>query len=260
MGRVGIYRRQIAVIAFAALLGCVPPSARAAGLIDVILSVFGTPPPAASPIQLGPPNAAPAPPQILISRRRSNEFSGVAGYCVRLCDGRYFPLPRLNASSATPVKLCNSLCPGSRTMVYWGTPINEARSSNGTRYSDLTTAFDYRKNTAASCSCNGINNFGTAAVSIREDITLRPGDVVVTEHGMNVFIGSAKWRHGASDFSSLQNYSGFSVDHRRTLSELRSTRVPPATTGQLDFNAHIIFGASPANLAYPKYLLPVQHY
>jgi hypothetical protein len=260
MGRIVVSKRKIAVVAIAALIGCVPLSARAAGLIDVILSVFGAPPPAASPIQQVPPNVASAPLRILISARRSSEFSGVAGYCVRLCDGLYFPLPRLNASSATPVRLCNSLCPGSRTMVYWGAPIDEARSSNGTRYSDLTTAFDYRKHTVANCTCNGTDNFGTAAVSIREDISLRPGDIVVTEYGVKVFIGSARWRHEASDFSSLQNYSGFSVDHRRTLSKLQITRRPPLKTGQLNFNTRIVFGASPqssslippANVAYPK--------
>ena len=39
-------------------------------------------------------------------------------YCVRLCDGRYFPIQR--HANATPVQLCSALCPASQTKVFDG--------------------------------------------------------------------------------------------------------------------------------------------
>lgn len=247
----GAFGRNVAVAAAAALIGSMPLSVQAGDLLEAILGVFGAPPPAASPIQQVPPEVVSAPLRIIITPQSSRAFNGVAGYCVRLCDGRYFPLPRL-ASSVSPAKLCTALCPGSRTMVYWGAPINQARTSNGSRYSDLTTAFDYRKILAPNCTCNGNDIFGTAAISIRADITLRPGDVVVTENGVRVFIGSAEGQHKASDFISAQNYSGLSADHRRTLSEIRLTRRVPLESYAMDFNTRVILGAAPV----PRRKLP----
>lgn len=244
MGEIAALGRSAAVAAVAALIGSIPLSAQAGDLLDAILGVFGAPPPAASPIQQVPPDVVSAPLRITLTPQWSSAFSGVSGYCVRLCDGRYFPLPRF-ASSATPAKLCNGLCPGSRTMVYWGAPIDQARTSNGSRYSDLTTAFGYRKTIAPNCTCNGNDIFGTAAISIRGDITLRRGDVVVTENGARVFIGSAEAEHKASDFTSAQNYSGLSADQRRKIMEIQVTRKAPLESNAMDFNTRVILGAAP---------------
>ena len=38
-------------------------------------------------------------------------------FCVRTCDGRYFPLMRGNAS---PVQMCQAFCPASPTKVFFG--------------------------------------------------------------------------------------------------------------------------------------------
>ena len=163
MDKIGALKRSVIVVVFAGLIGSIPPSAQAGDLIDTILGVFGTPPPAASPVQIVPSEVVSAPLRITITPSWSSAFRGVSGYCVRLCDGRYFPLPRF-ASSTTPVKICAALCPYSRTMVYWGAPIDQARTSNGSRYSDLTTAFGYRKEVVQNCTCNGTDIFGTAAI------------------------------------------------------------------------------------------------
>ena len=220
-----IQESTVAIVAGAAaalLIVSAPISAQAESLLDAILGIFSAQPPAASPIQQVPPDVVSAPPRIIITPRQSSAFSGVSGYCVRLCDGRYFPLPRL-ASSTKPEKFCNALCPGSRTMVYWGAPIDQARTSNGSRYLDLMTAFDYRKKIPPNCTCNGNDIFGTAAISIRADITLRPGDVVVTENGVKVFIGTAESQHMDRDFTPARDYSGFSTERRRKLSEIQVT-------------------------------------
>ena len=45
-------------------------------------------------------------------------------YCVRTCDGRYFPLQRHAGTS--PAELCQSFCPAAKTMVFSGSKIDTA--------------------------------------------------------------------------------------------------------------------------------------
>src|SRR5437879_1837916 len=54
-------------------------------------------------------------------------------FCVRSCDGRYFPLARGNS---TPVQMCQAFCPASPTKVFFGSTIDGASSSTGERYAD----------------------------------------------------------------------------------------------------------------------------
>src|ERR1700734_2711326 len=66
-------------------------------------------------------NQQPAPPP----RPVASSGSGPA-FCVRSCDGRYFPLARGNA---TPVKMCQAFCPASPIKVFFGSSIDSASSS-----------------------------------------------------------------------------------------------------------------------------------
>lgn len=97
-------------------------------------------------------------------------------YCVRLCDGRYFPMVR--HANANPVQLCSSFCPAAKTQVFNGSQIDYAVGNNGGRYADLENAFVYRKQIVAGCTCNGRDTFGLAPISVANDPTLRPGDIV----------------------------------------------------------------------------------
>jgi hypothetical protein len=97
-------------------------------------------------------------------------------YCVRLCDGRYFPMQR--HANANPIQLCNSFCPASKTAVYNGSQIDYAVASSGARYADLDSAFVYRQKIVPGCTCNGRDTFGLAPISIANDPTLRQGDIV----------------------------------------------------------------------------------
>ena len=54
--------------------------------------------------------------------RTASSGSGPA-FCVRSCDGRYFPLSRNNAS---PVQICQAFCPASPTKVFFGSNIDGA--------------------------------------------------------------------------------------------------------------------------------------
>jgi hypothetical protein len=143
-------------------------------------------------------------------------------YCVRLCDGHFFPIQR---SAATPVEVCNSFCPASRTKIFSGGSIDHAVARDGTRYADLGNAFAYRTRIVPGCTCNGKDAFGLAPMKAAEDPTLRQGDVVATEEGFVAYSGSNK--RGA-DFTPINNSaSGVHAESKR---QLAKTRIAPAIT------------------------------
>ena len=78
-------------------------------------------------------------------------------YCVRTCDGHFFPIQR--NSSVSPVETCQSFCPSAQTKIYNGSSIANSVSVDGRRYSDLPNAFAYRDKIVANCSCNGKTAF-----------------------------------------------------------------------------------------------------
>ena len=129
-------------------------------------------------------------------------------YCVRLCDGRYFPIQR--HSGANPAQLCSGMCPASKTKIFNGTEIDHATGNDGKRYADLETAFVYRQRLVDNCTCNGKDAFGTARVDLTTDPTLRAGDIVVTETGLAKFTG-ARGAHKTASFTPLD--STISVDN-----------------------------------------------
>ena len=135
----------------------------------------------------GPPRAE-APPQVAMVNPGLAPFSsaparpaistGSAIYCVRLCDGRFFPIQTHNTSTAG--QLCNAMCPAAQTKIFSGSEIGRAVARDGTRYSSLENAFLFRTRLVSSCTCNGKSSLGVAAVDIKADPTLRAGDIVAT--------------------------------------------------------------------------------
>lgn len=112
----------------------------------------------------------------------SRNAGPVRGFCVRTCDGHYFPVqahPGMSAADA-----CHSFCPASETRVYSGSDIDYATTSDGSRYADLPNAYRYRKQLVSGCTCDGRSAFGVARVDLANDPTLRPGDVVATKNGL----------------------------------------------------------------------------
>jgi hypothetical protein len=126
----------------------------------------------------------PAPP------RRSS--GGGQAYCVRTCDGRYFPIS--GSDNPSRAESCNSLCPASDTKVFYGGNIDTA-SAGSKNYSELPNAFRYRNEIVAGCTCNGKDQFGLAKVDIDDDPTLRKGDLVASTDGLMV-AGRRDRRHG----------------------------------------------------------------
>jgi hypothetical protein len=116
-------------------------------------------------------------------RRMSGDVGGPAtAFCVRTCDGRFFPIQRhVRASTA---EMCKSFCPASQTMVFHGSRIDHAVGPRGIRYSNLENAFVYRKRRVDNCTCNGRDAFGLVRIDVKEDPTLHPGDIVAMRNGL----------------------------------------------------------------------------
>lgn len=110
--------------------------------------------------------------------------TGRQAYCVRTCDGRYFPISATDSQSRAAS--CNNFCPASETKVVYGSSIDQAATEAGKPYSELPNAFKYRTELVAGCTCNGKDQIGLAPVKIEEDSTLRKGDIVAGADGLMV--------------------------------------------------------------------------
>jgi hypothetical protein len=141
-------------------------------------------------------------------------------FCVRTCDGRFFPVHGHAGMSAA--EACHSFCPSCETRLYYGSSIAHAVARDGSRYTDLPNAFLYRKQLVANCSCTGRGVAGLAHVDARNDPTLRRGDVLATKEGLVVYNGD---RNGAADFTPVQSYPGLSASKRAKLLAIKVT--PP---------------------------------
>jgi Protein of unknown function (DUF2865) len=143
-------------------------------------------------------------------------------YCVRTCDGRYFPLPRnAGGANSTPAKICNSMCPTAETKIYSGSTIENAAAADGSRYSSLKNAFVYREHLIEGCSCNGGDGAGNTVIDIKSDPTLRPGDIVVTANGPVVFKGGKGGTYNTSDFSPAADSMRLSANMRDKMTAMK---------------------------------------
>jgi hypothetical protein len=115
---------------------------------------------------------------------------GSVAYCVRLCDGRFFPIQR--SSGADPAQVCSSFCPAAKTKIFSGSGIDHAAARDGARYADLQNAFAYREKTIPGCTCNGKDAFGLVNTPAAADPTLRAGDVVATNTGFVAYNGGRR--------------------------------------------------------------------
>ena len=156
------------------------------------------------------PQPAPAP--------RSAVASSGPAFCVRSCDGRYFPLMR---GSASPAQMCQAFCPASPTRVFFGSNIDSAYASSGQRYADSENAFVYRKELRADCTCNGRNPAGLAPIDIALDTSLRPGDVVATTDGLLAYSGFRTGNGQTAEFTPIASYPGLTTDIRAQLNEMK---------------------------------------
>ena len=201
----------------------VPSASAAENIVRSIFSLFG----AATQAPANRDGAfayAPVLPPVPLDIAAPTDVAKPAGhtnYCVRLCDGRFFPLSGMsNRPPAAAASMCTAMCPASRTAIYRGGGIEGATASNGSRYSDLTNAFVYRQKIIAGCTCNGKTPFGLAQIDVSRDPTLRAGDVVVGSDGLKVVEVPPDEKRKIADFTARDNVAT-STDFRRGIATVR---------------------------------------
>ncbi|EKS33592.1 DUF2865 domain-containing protein [Afipia clevelandensis] len=196
----------------------------------------------ADPFGLSTPNPAPA-------QSASSGGGRFTTYCVRTCDGRYFPLT--GRGSGTPAQVCQAFCPASQTKVFSGNSIDYAVGHMGERYVDTPNAFAYRKALKADCTCNGRDPAGLAPVDLSLDATLRPGDIVATSSGLVAYSGTNAATQTAQ-FTPVNNYPGLTADLRARLGEMKVAPVT-AELPEDTYSSQDITGSVPE----PKYAQPM---
>lgn len=107
--------------------------------------------------------------------------------CVRTCDGYYFPISyaTVPARFGEDDKTCKRLCPAAETALYTyrnpGEEVEQAVSLSGQPYTALPTAFKYRQEYNAACSCRAAGQSWADALGVGKDQTVQQGDIIVTE-------------------------------------------------------------------------------
>lgn len=215
-------RTRVAIgMVIAGLLLLAPSMPAQAGLFERIFGGLSR--------ALGSPDRLPgairefAPPFEPRSERAINPSGEVEGgparaFCVRTCDGHFFPVTAHAGMSAADA--CHAFCPASQTAIYTGSSIDNAVAPNGSHYADLPRAFLYRKQLIGGCTCNGRDQFGLAHLDVNKDPTLVPGDVAATSKGMAAFTG---WQNRTAQFTRAGSYARFSRQYRSQLSAIEKS-------------------------------------
>jgi hypothetical protein len=220
--------RRLALVTSLVLSGLIafaPRPASAENLLDFFLGGLaklrgGIASPSQASSFADPSGSNPQPPPAAVAS------SGPA-FCVRSCDGKYFPLMR---GGATPVQMCQAFCPASPTKVFYGSAIDSAYSASGQRYADSENAFAYRKALRADCTCNGHDPAGLAPVDLALDPSLRPGDVIATTDGLVAYSGVRTGNDQTAEFTPVASYPGLTADVRAHLGEMKVAPIAPAST------------------------------
>jgi Protein of unknown function (DUF2865) len=147
---------------------------------------------------------------------------GRTAYCVRTCDGFFFPLSGTNGSASSEDAACRRLCPTAEVKVYVSNgraDIEDARNrETGRRYAQMANALSYRRQADASCTCSangvGLTNLKDAL----RDPSLRRGDVVMTSNGMRVFADGG--------FVGIEQSRDISAQSRELLRRVQNASLP----------------------------------
>ena len=174
----------MSAMALVLVLGATPASAQ--GLFDFLFGGGRRQAPAAAP--------PPPPPSAGYQRGdygdssygpSSSRFDTGTGhatmFCVRMCDGRYYPVQQ--HANTSPAQMCSAMCPATQTQIFHGSSIDSASAPGIGPYANIRTAFLYRKQLVPNCTCNGKDRFGLVTIDVNSDPTLRAGDLIATKDG-----------------------------------------------------------------------------
>ena len=186
------YRRLVAIAALAALFVTDIPSPAPASAQNLLEALFGGFRRAMTPQR-----------RAYVDPHRTAEGAVSSGYCVRTCDGRYFPVSgrgRMNAA-----EMCRAFCPSAPTPIFSGGGID-------------------REKMVPDCSCDGKSPLGLVRFDDADDPTLRTGDIVATANGLMTYRNDGR----SGEFSPANAAPGLSPSLRQ---QLTATRVAPARGG-----------------------------
>ncbi|QQO15396.1 DUF2865 domain-containing protein [Bradyrhizobium diazoefficiens] len=190
-----------------------------------------------------------ATPQYVPPTRSAAAGGSGPAFCVRSCDGKYFPLMR---GLVSPAQMCQAFCPASATKVYFGSSIDGAYSQTGERYADSENAFAYRKALRSDCTCNGREPAGLAPVDLALDSSLKAGDVIATSDGLVAYTGIRVGNDQAADFTPVASYPGLTAQVRARLGEMKVAPVRAETvSADAPAQAEIVREALP-DVTVPK--------
>jgi hypothetical protein len=190
----------------------------------------------------------PATPQYVPPTRSAAAGGSGPAFCVRSCDGKYFPLMR---GIASPAQMCQAFCPATATKVFFGSSIDGATTQTGERYADSENAFAYRKALRADCTCNGREPAGLAPVDLALDPSLKAGDVIATTDGLVAYTGVRLGMDQTAEFTPVASYPGLTAQVRARLGEMKVAPVRAETVAADAPAAEIVRGTLP-DVTVPK--------
>jgi hypothetical protein len=138
----------------------------------------------------------------LTSRGLGEGMPMPTNYCVRLCDGFVFPIGQTGIGQQVQEVTCRSACPAAQTALFTlpaGARDLSALSRGGAPYTALPTAFRYQKSVSSACSCRPTGSTQSAN-AFYSDVTLKPGDVIMTGAGAQHFDGAKRFPFQPNNF------------------------------------------------------------
>ena len=132
--------------------------------------------------------------RIVVRTRFGPGQAGSTAYCVRTCDGRFFPVT--DRGDESHAKVCGNFCPSAEIKIYSGSSIDDAQTPEGKPYSKSANAFRYRNEIVPNCSCNGGSALGLSYMRVEDDPSLRSGDIIAKTEGLMIAASSNRRRSG----------------------------------------------------------------
>jgi hypothetical protein len=141
--------------------------------------------------------------------------------CVRSCDAYSFPIVD-PGDMRTAQTICNRLCPRSKTKLFVNANGSEqvgnaVPARGGASYAELVAHAPANRSKNHSCSCRGLTGDADEPLAVYSDLTLKPGDSVMTKGGLRVFRGANHFPFRADDFLSLVRARGLTRETRIAL-------------------------------------------
>ncbi len=151
--------------------------------------------------------------------------------CVRACDGYFFPIAN-KASDISAQQSCEKLCPGAHTQVFL-MPSGQARIDDavavqgGQTYAQFVAKLNPADAKSKSCGCPPATGNLTETSAFQSDLTLRPGDTVVTPQGVRVVRRGSHYPFKKTDFLSLAETRDVSRSKRGALAAIEKAMKTP---------------------------------